>query len=55
MIHVIASIDANPGRREAFLAAFRELVPAVRAGPAQPLHHRLEQSRGQGLSPPGSQ
>jgi len=31
MIHVIASIDVNPGGREAFLAVFRELVPAVRA------------------------
>ena len=31
MIHVIATIETAPGRREAFLAAFQELVPDVRA------------------------
>ncbi len=31
MIHVIASIDVNAGSRDAFLAAFHELVPTVRA------------------------
>jgi quinol monooxygenase YgiN len=31
MIHVIATIRTVPGQREALLAAFRELVPQVRA------------------------
>lgn len=31
MIHVIATIDTAPGRRDDFLAAFAELVPDVRA------------------------
>src|SRR5262245_57205633 len=31
MIHVIATIELQPGRREAFLAEFRRLVPLVRA------------------------
>jgi quinol monooxygenase YgiN len=31
MIHVIATIELSPGRREDFLAAFAELVPDVRA------------------------
>jgi quinol monooxygenase YgiN len=31
MIHVIATIELHPGRREAFLAEFRRLVPLVRA------------------------
>ena len=31
MIHVIASIDVNPGGRDAFLAEFHKLVPAVKA------------------------
>jgi quinol monooxygenase YgiN len=31
MIHVIATIQTAPGRRGDFLAAFRELVPLVRA------------------------
>ena len=31
MIHVIATIRTAPGRRDDFLAAFRELVPQVRA------------------------
>jgi quinol monooxygenase YgiN len=31
MIHVIATIDVAPGKREAFLAEFRRLVPQVRA------------------------
>jgi quinol monooxygenase YgiN len=31
MIHVIATIEIAPGRREDFLAAFQELVPDVRA------------------------
>jgi quinol monooxygenase YgiN len=31
MIHVIATIETSPGRREDFLAAFQELVPDVRA------------------------
>lgn len=31
MIHVIASIRTVAGRRDDFLAAFRELVPLVRA------------------------
>ena len=31
MIHVIATIDLNPGTREAFLAEFRKNVPAVMA------------------------
>jgi len=29
MIHVIATIDLNPGTREAFLAEFRKVVPVV--------------------------
>jgi quinol monooxygenase YgiN len=33
MIHVIASIDVNEGSHDAFLAAFHELVPVVRAEP----------------------
>jgi quinol monooxygenase YgiN len=31
MIHVIATIEVAPGRRDDFLAAFQELVPDVRA------------------------
>jgi quinol monooxygenase YgiN len=31
MIHVLATIEIAPGRREDFLAAFQELVPDVRA------------------------
>jgi quinol monooxygenase YgiN len=31
MIHVIATIRTVPGKREALLAAFRDLVPQVRA------------------------
>jgi quinol monooxygenase YgiN len=31
MIHVIAAIRTAPGRRAEFLAAFRELVPQVKA------------------------
>jgi quinol monooxygenase YgiN len=31
MIHVIATIELQPGRREDFLAEFHKIVPAVRA------------------------
>ena len=31
MIHVIATIEVHEGKREAFLAEFRKLVPLVRA------------------------
>ena len=31
MIHVIATIELQPGRRDAFLAEFRKLVPLVLA------------------------
>jgi quinol monooxygenase YgiN len=31
MIHVLATIETAPGRRDDFLAAFHELVPDVRA------------------------
>jgi quinol monooxygenase YgiN len=31
MIHVIATIEVQPGRREEFLAEFRKIVPTVRA------------------------
>jgi quinol monooxygenase YgiN len=31
MIHVIATVDLQPGKRDAFLAEFRKLIPAVRA------------------------
>lgn len=31
MIHVIATIDLNPGTRAAFLAEFHKIVPPVRA------------------------
>lgn len=31
MLHVIATIELYPGTREAFLAEFRKIVPAVRA------------------------
>jgi quinol monooxygenase YgiN len=31
MIHVIATIQVHPGRRQAFLAEFHRLVPLVRA------------------------
>jgi len=31
MIHVIAAIEVKPGKREAFLAEFRKLIPPVRA------------------------
>ncbi len=31
MIHVIATIELSPGRREDFLAEFRKVVPQVRA------------------------
>jgi quinol monooxygenase YgiN len=33
MIHVIATIETVPGQRDAFLEAFRQLVPQVRAEP----------------------
>jgi quinol monooxygenase YgiN len=33
MIHVIATVELALGRREAFLAEFRRLVPLVRAEP----------------------
>ncbi len=31
MIHVIATIQLNPGKREAFLTEFHKLIPLVRA------------------------
>jgi quinol monooxygenase YgiN len=31
MVHVIATIELQPGQREAFLETFRRLVPLVRA------------------------
>ena len=31
MIHVIATIEVKPGKRDAFLAEFRRLMPAVHA------------------------
>lgn len=31
MIHVIATIELNPGRRDDFLNEFRKIVPLVRA------------------------
>ena len=31
MIHVIATIEVAPGRRDSFLTEFRRLVPTVRA------------------------
>lgn len=31
MIHVIATVDLQPGKRDAFLAEFRKLIPAVLA------------------------
>jgi quinol monooxygenase YgiN len=31
MVHVIATIELTPGRREAFLDEFRRVVPLVRA------------------------
>ncbi len=31
MIYVLATIEVAPGKREAFLEAFRQLVPKVRA------------------------
>jgi len=31
MIHVIATIELNPGKRDAFLAEFHKLVPQVQA------------------------
>ncbi len=31
MIHVIATIEVQPGRREEFLSEFRRLVPTVQA------------------------
>ena len=31
MIHVIATVDLAPGTRDAFLAEFRRIIPAVRA------------------------
>jgi quinol monooxygenase YgiN len=31
MIHVIATIEVRPGQREAFLAEFRQVLPAVLA------------------------
>ena len=33
MIHVLATIEIAAGRREAFLAEFRKIVPLVRAEP----------------------
>ena len=31
MIHVVATIDLNPGTRDQFLAEFRKIVPDVKA------------------------
>jgi quinol monooxygenase YgiN len=31
MVHVIATIHTTPGQKQAFLEAFRQLVPTVRA------------------------
>lgn len=31
MIHVLATVELQPGRREAFLAEFHRIVPLVRA------------------------
>jgi quinol monooxygenase YgiN len=31
MIHVIAAIEVAPGKREAFLEEFRQIIPAVHA------------------------
>lgn len=31
MIHVVAALTAAPGKRDALLAAFHELIPTVRA------------------------
>jgi len=31
MLHVIATVELNPGTREAYLAALRDVTPAVRA------------------------
>lgn len=31
MIHVVATVDLNPGQREAFLAEFHKVLPAVLA------------------------
>ena len=33
MLHVIATIELNPGTRDAFLAEFRKIVPLVLAEP----------------------
>lgn len=48
MIHVIATIEVAPGKRDAFLAEFRKLMPKVRAengcieyGPAVDLDSQL--------------
>ena len=35
MIHVIATIEVQPGRRAAFLAEFHRIVPLVRAAAGQ--------------------
>ncbi len=49
MIHVVATINAAPGRRDELLAAFRGLVPMVRAeagcieyGPAIDVENAIE-------------
>ncbi|MFN0040030.1 MAG: putative quinol monooxygenase [Burkholderiales bacterium] len=31
MIHVIATVELHPGKRDAFLAEFRKLIPDVKA------------------------
>ncbi len=31
MVHVIATVDVKPGKRDAFLTEFHQLVPLVRA------------------------
>ncbi|HEX4986553.1 MAG TPA: putative quinol monooxygenase [Burkholderiales bacterium] len=31
MIHVIATVELNPGTRDKFLAEFRKIIPAVKA------------------------
>ncbi len=48
MIHVIATVDVNPGKQDAFLAEFRRLMPLVKAeagcieyGPAIDLHTEI--------------
>ena len=52
MLHVIATIELKPGKRETFLAAFRDLAPKVHAE-AGCIEYGLTEDVETGLPPQG--